>query len=165
MTFDPKALERLEQDRARWESETLRPHLEKSPERTDPFTTVSGQPIRRLYGPLDVPTVDVARDLGFPGEYPFTRGVQPTMYRGRFWTMRQFSGYGSPEETNRRYKYLLQQGQMGLSDRLPSPHAHGVRLRPSHVCRRGREVWIGGGLAPGHGGAAGGAAAARSRPP
>jgi len=115
MTLDPKALERLEQDTARWESETLRRHLEKSPERTDPFTTVSGQPIRRLYGPLDVSTLDVARDLGFPGEYPFTRGVQPTMYRGRLWTMRQFSGYGSPEETNRRYKYLLQQGQMGLS--------------------------------------------------
>jgi methylmalonyl-CoA mutase N-terminal domain/subunit len=115
MTFDPKELERLEGERSRWERETLRPHLEKSPERTDPFTTVSGQPIRRLYSPLDVPALDAARDLGFPGEYPFTRGVQPTMYRGRFWTMRQFSGYGSPEETNRRYKYLLEQGQMGLS--------------------------------------------------
>ncbi|HSB79307.1 MAG TPA: methylmalonyl-CoA mutase family protein [Candidatus Methylomirabilis sp.] len=115
MTFDPRELERLEGEKSRWERETLSDHLEKSPERTDPFTTVSGHPIRRLYTPLDVPALDVIRDLGFPGEYPFTRGVQPTMYRGRFWTMRQYSGFASAEETNRRFKYLLQQGQMGLS--------------------------------------------------
>src|SRR5574342_928138 len=115
MTFDPRERDRLERERSRWERETLGDHVEKSPERAEPFTTISGQPIRRLYTPLDVPDLDVIRDLGFPGEYPFTRGVQPTMYRGRYWTMRQYSGFGSPEETNRRYKYLLQQGQMGLS--------------------------------------------------
>ena len=115
MTIDPEELKQLKREESRWERETLGGHLEKSPERSDPFTTVSGQPIRRLYTPLDVADLDVVRDLGFPGEYPFTRGVQPTMYRGRFWTMRQYSGFGSPEETNRRYKYLLQQGQMGLS--------------------------------------------------
>jgi methylmalonyl-CoA mutase N-terminal domain/subunit len=115
MTIDPEELKQLKQEESRWERETLGSHLEKSPERSDPFTTVSGQPIRPLYTPLDIADLDVIRDLGFPGEYPFTRGVQPTMYRGRFWTMRQYSGFGSPEETNRRYKYLLQQGQMGLS--------------------------------------------------
>ncbi|MBI2561318.1 MAG: methylmalonyl-CoA mutase family protein [candidate division NC10 bacterium] len=115
MTFDPEELKRLEKEKARWEQQTLGSHLERAPERSDPFTTVSGKPIRRLYTPLDVPNLDYPEDLGFPGEYPFTRGVQPTMYRGRFWTMRQYSGFGSAEETNRRYRYLLEQGQMGLS--------------------------------------------------
>jgi methylmalonyl-CoA mutase N-terminal domain/subunit len=115
MTFDPKELEKLKQEQARWEQETLGPHVERAPERSGPFTTVSGKPVRRLHTPVDVPDLDYQRDLGFPGEYPFTRGVQPTMYRGRFWTMRQYSGFGSAEETNRRYRYLLEQGQMGLS--------------------------------------------------
>ncbi len=115
MTFDAEKTKRLKQDKTRWERETLDPHLERSPERSDRFTTVSGKPIERLYTPLDVPELDYQRDLGYPGEYPFTRGVQPTMYRGRFWTMRQYSGFGSAEETNQRYRYLLEQGQMGLS--------------------------------------------------
>ncbi len=115
MRFDPEELKRLEEARARWERETLAPHLARAPERPGPFTTVSGRPIRRLYTPLDVSALEYRRDLGFPGQYPFTRGVQPTMYRGRLWTMRQYSGFGSAEETNRRYRYLLEQGQMGLS--------------------------------------------------
>jgi len=115
MTFDPEEIKRLSQEKARWEQETLGRHLERAPERPDSFTTVSGRPVRHLYTPLDVPDLDYQRDLGFPGEYPFTRGVQPTMYRGRLWTMRQYSGFGSAEETNRRYRYLLEQGQMGLS--------------------------------------------------
>ena len=113
--YDREALDRLDRERKRWEAETLGPFTRESPERTTPFTTVSGKPIQRLYTPLDVPQVNHARDLGFPGEYPFTRGVYPTMHRGRFWTMRMYSGYGSPEETNRRYKFLLGQGQTGLS--------------------------------------------------
>ncbi len=112
---DASELKRLERERARWEEQTLGPVLKDSPERSMPFTTVSGKPIERLYTPLDVPQIDYARDLGFPGEYPFTRGVYPTMYRGRFWTMRMYSGYGSAEETNKRYKFLLGQGQTGLS--------------------------------------------------
>ena len=115
MTFDPQEIKRLSREKARWEEQTLGRHLERAPERPDPFTTVSGRPISHLYTPLDVPDLDYQRDLGFPGEYPFTRGVQPTMYRGRLWTMRQYSGSGSAEETNRRYRYLLEQGQMGLS--------------------------------------------------
>ncbi len=115
MTFDPQEIKRLSQEKARWEEQTLGRHLDRAPERPDPFTTVSGKPIQRLYTPLDVPDLRYQRDLGFPGAYPFTRGVQPTMYRGRLWTMRQYSGFGSAEETNRRYRYLLEQGQMGLS--------------------------------------------------
>lgn len=84
-------------------------------ERKHEFTTISSRPIRRLYSPGDLKNFDYERDLGDPGEYPFTRGIQPTMYRGRLWTMRQFSGFGTALETNRRYIYLLKHGQTGLS--------------------------------------------------
>jgi methylmalonyl-CoA mutase N-terminal domain/subunit len=87
----------------------------KRPERKQEFTTVSGMPVRRVYWPWDAEALDVERDLNFPGSYPFTRGVQPTLYRGRFWTMRQYAGFGSAEETNARFKYLIEQGQTGLS--------------------------------------------------
>jgi methylmalonyl-CoA mutase N-terminal domain/subunit len=97
-----------------WQTTTLRETLARFPERQPEFYTESGIPVQRVYTPHDVST-DYAHDLGFPGEYPFTRGVQPTMYRGRFWTMRQYAGFGTAEETNARYKYLLEQGQTGLS--------------------------------------------------
>src|SRR5208337_2285854 len=87
----------------------------KSPEREPSPCTTSDIEIERLYTPLSVDDIDYCRDLGFPGEFPFTRGVQPTMYRGRLWTMRQYAGFATPEETNKRYKYLLQHGQTGLS--------------------------------------------------
>jgi methylmalonyl-CoA mutase, N-terminal domain len=87
----------------------------KHPERKKAFETLSNIPVERLYTPLCEPQPDYLRDLGFPGEYPYTRGVQPTMYRGRLWTMRQYAGFASAEESNRRYKYLLEQGQTGLS--------------------------------------------------
>src|SRR5213082_494171 len=99
----------------RWEQETLEPALAKSPERETTFTTVSGAPVERLYTPADLTGFDYHRDLGDPGEYPFTRGIHPTMYRGKVWTMRQFSGFAAPEDTNRRLHYLLKQGQTGLS--------------------------------------------------
>ena len=89
--------------------------LSKRPERKEEFVNTSGIPIKRLYTPLDLEQMDYLSDLGFPGEYPFTRGVQPTMYRGRYWTMRQYAGFATAEETNRRYKFLLEQGQTGLS--------------------------------------------------
>jgi methylmalonyl-CoA mutase N-terminal domain/subunit len=100
---------------SRWEETVLDPALERSPERRKVFTTVSGVPVERLYTPSDLADFDYARDLGDPGEYPFTRGIHRTMYRGRLWTMRQFSGFGSPEDTNQRLHYLLKQGQTGLS--------------------------------------------------
>src|SRR6266571_523653 len=99
----------------RWEQETLKPALAKSPEREMLFTTVSGSPVERLYTPADLTGFDYHRDLGDPGEYPFTRGIHPSMYRGKVWTMRQFSGFAAPEDTNRRLHYLLEQGQTGLS--------------------------------------------------
>ncbi|MFH0958866.1 MAG: methylmalonyl-CoA mutase family protein [Pseudomonadota bacterium] len=89
--------------------------LAKRPERKTEFTTISGIPLKRVYWPWDTTEFDLENDLGIPGNYPFTRGVQPTMYRGRFWTMRQYAGFGSAEETNSRFKYLIEQGQTGLS--------------------------------------------------
>ena len=89
--------------------------LADKPERKKTFVNTSGNPIKRLYTPLDTSEIDYLTDLGFPGEYPFTRGVQPTMYRGKYWTMRQYAGFATAEETNRRYKFLLGQGQTGLS--------------------------------------------------
>lgn len=89
--------------------------LAKHPERKERFDTISGLPLDRLYTPDDSADLDYERDLGFPGAFPFTRGVQPTMYRGRLWTMRQYAGFGTAEESNQRYKYLLSQGQTGLS--------------------------------------------------
>jgi methylmalonyl-CoA mutase N-terminal domain/subunit len=99
----------------RWEEQTLKPALEKSPERHKSFTTLSGVPIERLYTPTDLAAFDYQRDLGDPSEYPFTRGIHRTMYRGKVWTMRQFSGFATPEDTNQRLHYLLAQGQTGLS--------------------------------------------------
>jgi len=101
-------------DFTRWEEETLNPALKRNAERKPEFRTPSGIPMPRVLMPAD-PDPDYGDQLGFPGEYPFTRGVQPTLYRGRLWTMRQYAGYASAEESNRRYRYLLEQGQTGLS--------------------------------------------------
>lgn len=98
-----------------WEESTVKRVLDKSPEREETFTTESGIPVKRLYTPLDLPDSDYNRDLGFPGEYPYTRGVYPTMYRGRLWTMRNYAGFGTAEDTNKRFRYLLEQGMPGLS--------------------------------------------------
>jgi len=113
--MDPEALKRIEEARRRWEEEVLRPALDRAPERDALFTTSWGSPVERLYTPAETARLDYLNDLGFPGQYPFTRGVQPTMYRGRLWTMRQYAGFGSAEETNARYRYLLAEGQTGLS--------------------------------------------------
>jgi methylmalonyl-CoA mutase N-terminal domain/subunit len=99
----------------RWEDATLAPTLQKSPERAAEFTTISSYPIRRLYTEADLPNWNPETDLGFPGEPPYTRGIHPTMYRGKLWTMRQFAGFGTAADTNARFRYLLGQGQTGLS--------------------------------------------------
>jgi methylmalonyl-CoA mutase N-terminal domain/subunit len=104
----------LEDERKRWEEQILRSHDRHLHERKPEFQTPSGIPLPPVLTPID-PDPDYMDQLGFPGEYPFTRGVQPTMYRGRFWTMRQYAGYATSEESNRRYRYLLEQGQTGLS--------------------------------------------------
>src|SRR3954449_641350 len=104
-----------ETGKARWEQETLEPTLKKSPERAAQFTTISGRPIERLYTVDDLAGIDLERDIALPGEFPYTRGIHPTGYRGKLWTMRQFAGFGTPEETNARYKALLAAGGTGLS--------------------------------------------------
>jgi methylmalonyl-CoA mutase, N-terminal domain len=104
-----------ETDKQRWEREVLEPTLAKAPEREIPFTTISGRSIDRLYTADDLTELDYTRDLNNPGEYPYTRGIHPTGYRGKLWTMRQFAGFGTPEETNERYRTLLKAGGTGLS--------------------------------------------------
>lgn len=104
-----------------WEKNTLAPALQKNPERQHEFTTLSGHPIRRLYTPADLAEWSPERDLGFPGEPPYTRGIHATMHRGRLWTMRQFAGFGTAEDTNQRFRYLLSQGQTGLSTAFDLP--------------------------------------------
>ncbi len=104
----------LDEEQKRWEEQTVNPVLKRFPERKPEFKTSSGIPLPRLLVPQD-PDPDYPEKLGFPGESPFTRGVQPSMFRGRFWTMRQYAGYASADESNRRYRYLLEQGQTGLS--------------------------------------------------
>ncbi|MDF1555005.1 MAG: methylmalonyl-CoA mutase family protein, partial [Deferrisomatales bacterium] len=130
---DPK-LDSIRQAADQW-TQATEATLAKRPERLEQFQTLSDQDVRRLYTPADVPELDYERDLGFPGQYPFTRGVQDTMYRGRLWTMRQFSGFGSAEETNQRYKYLLANGQTGLSVAFHFPTLKGVNS--DHPLSRG----------------------------
>jgi methylmalonyl-CoA mutase N-terminal domain/subunit len=114
MLFDEKTLKEINERKKKWEDETASKSFEKLPER-DEFSTSSGIQVNRVYSPLDIAELDYLHDLGFPGEFPLTRGVYPTMYRARFWTMRQYAGFGTAEQTNQRFKYLLEHGQKGLS--------------------------------------------------
>jgi methylmalonyl-CoA mutase, N-terminal domain len=115
---EPKNISALQKA---WEDNTLKPALEKNPERQKEFTTVSSYPVRRLYTEADLHGWDPSRDLSFPGEPPYTRGIHATMHRGRLWTMRQFAGFGTAEDTNQRFRYLLAQGQTGLSAAFDLP--------------------------------------------
>jgi methylmalonyl-CoA mutase N-terminal domain/subunit len=122
----------LERARRTWEDEVLRPSLERAPERRPSYETSSGIPLERVYLPGDG-EADYLDHLGFPGEFPFTRGVQPTMYRGRLWTMRQYAGFASAEDSNRRYRYLLAQGQTGLSVAFDLPTQIGYDADDPHA--------------------------------
>lgn len=113
--FDDKKVEEIKMSVDNWDKNVVQKSLSKFPERKEKFTTGSNIEVNRLYTPVDIEDLDYNEELGFPGEYPFTRGVQSTMYRGRLWTMRQYAGFASAEESNGRYKYLLEQGQTGLS--------------------------------------------------
>jgi len=113
--FEKDKLEELKKEKKEWEEGSLKKVLDKFAERKDEFMSISDAPIERLYTPEEVEGLDYSEKIGYPGQFPFTRGVQPTMYRGRLWTMRQYAGFGSAEDTNKRYKYLLDQGQTGLS--------------------------------------------------
>ena len=123
--FDEDELERLRESREEWEDETLDPFLEHG-ERKERFATVSNHEVDRLYTPEDIDDIDYDEDLGFPGEPPYTRGAYPTMYRGRTWTMRQFAGFGTAEETNERFHYLIDEGQTGLSTAFDMPSLMGI---------------------------------------
>ena len=120
---DKKKIRKEKED---WEKTTLKKVTDRFPEMKDEFTTGSWLPIKRLYTPADFDEEKYLDELGFPGQYPFTRGVQPTMYRGRYWTMRQYAGFGTAQETNQRYKYLLDQGQTGLSVAFDLPTQIGL---------------------------------------
>lgn len=113
--YDKEQLEALRQALDKWEETTLHRSLSRQPEASGPYMTTSSKPIDRLYTPNDVAQMDYLKDLGLPGEYPYTRGIHPTMYRGRSWTQRMFAGFGTAEETNERFRYLLDKGQTGLS--------------------------------------------------
>ena len=113
--FDSKELDDIQRALEQWEETTLKQTLERFPERKREFITTSSEPIDRLYTPLDIADMDYMKDLGFPGEYPYTRGIHATLHRSKLWTMRMFAGFGTAEETNQRFKYLLEQGQTGLS--------------------------------------------------
>jgi len=113
--FDKQSLSEVAKEREKWEKTTVPSWIRRNPEKKNAFKTTSGITIKRLYTPEGIKNLDYLRDLGFPGQFPFTRGLHATMYRGRLWTMRQFSGFATAEETNRRFKYLLKEGETGLS--------------------------------------------------
>ncbi len=122
---DKEKINQITRERERWENTTLPKWMGQRPERKSEFRNHSDTLIKRVYTPEDIKDLDYMRDLGLPGEYPFTRGVHATMYRGRLWTMRQFSGYGTAEQTNQRFKYLLKEGETGLSIAFDYPTIRG----------------------------------------
>ncbi len=113
--FDKEKFEQLKEARKNWEEKDLNKSLSRSPERKEEFKTGSGDIVERLYTPEDIDDLDYMEEIGLPGQYPYTRGYQPTMYRGRLWTMRMYAGFSTAEESNKRYKFLVDQGSTGLS--------------------------------------------------
>ena len=120
-THSPSGPDAVERDHEEWERTTLQASLKRFPRRRPGFSTISGIPIKDLYTPADRRGEDYLRNSGFPGQYPYTRGIHATMHRGRLWTIRQVAGFGTAEDTNRRYKYLLAHGETGLSTDFDLP--------------------------------------------
>ena len=129
------------EEKRRWEAETLQKVLDKTAERKKSFEGISLEPVERLYTEADAENTS---EIGFPGEFPYKRGIHPTGYRGKLWTMRQFAGFSSPEETNKRFKYLTTQGQTGLSTAYDLPALMGLGRRFALVGRRSRQMRRGG---------------------
>ena len=127
----------------KWKKEILEPALAKHPERREEFITTSSQKVDRLYTPLDTAHIDFPQDISYPGEFPYTRGIHSTMYRGRLWTMRMFAGFGSAGETNERFKYLLKQGQTGLSTAFDLPTLYGYDSDSSFAAGEFGECGVG----------------------
>ncbi|ELZ03427.1 acyl-CoA mutase large subunit family protein [Natrialba asiatica] len=142
--FDQEEIDRIRERREQWTEETLESTLDHRGERQNRFATVSNHEVDRLYTPDDIAELDYEDDLGFPGEPPYTRGPYPTMYRGRTWTMRQFAGFGTAEETNERFHYLIDQGQTGLSTAFDMPSLMGIdsdhRMSQGEVGKEGVAV-------------------------
>ncbi|MCE4617610.1 MAG: methylmalonyl-CoA mutase family protein, partial [Desulfurococcales archaeon] len=124
--YRDEEIKRIRSKLDEWEKNVVPKSLQRFPERMEEFTTLSGIPVKRLYTPADVAEHDYMEKLSLPGVYPFTRGIHATMYRGRLWTMRMFSGFGGPEETNRRLKFLIAHGETGLSLAFDYPTLVGV---------------------------------------
>jgi len=133
--FDEKDVKEIKKYKKQWEKECYQTHKKKHPERKEEFENLSWTEIKNLYTPDDIPHHDYLKDYNFPGLFPFLRGIHPTMYRGRLWTFRQFSGFGSAEETNQRYKYLLDHGETGLSVAFDYPTLYGYDT--DHTMSRG----------------------------
>ena len=123
--YDKKELNRIKEKKIDWEKNHYSKLVKIRPERKGKFENLSGTEIKNIYTPEDIEHLEYNKDIGFPGEYPFLRGVHSTMHRGRLWTMRQFAGFGSAEETNERYKYLLEHGETGLSVAFDYPTLYG----------------------------------------
>ena len=123
--FDKKELEKIKQKKDEWDKNSYLKHVKSHPERKNRFENLSDNEIKNLYTPGDISHLEYIKDMGFPGEYPYLRGIHPAMYRRRLWTMRQFAGFGSAEETNQRYKYLLEHGETGLSVAFDYPTLYG----------------------------------------
>ena len=133
--IEKKIVKEIEEKRVDWEKNCYSEMIRINPERKNRFETLSGIEIKNVYTPEDIADLDYIGDVGFPGVYPFLRGVHSTMYRGRLWTMRMFAGFGSAEETNRRYKYLLDHGETGLSVAFDYPTLYGYDT--DHLLARG----------------------------
>src|SRR6188474_2560041 len=137
--FDPQALEREADEKAAWEARELAEFLKRQPEARAAYRTSSGLPLQRLYTAADIADAP-ADNIGLPGQYPFTRGPYPTMYRGRNWTMRQIAGFGTAVDTNQRFRFLIEQGQTGLSVDFDMPTLMGLDSDdPRSVGEVGRE--------------------------
>ncbi len=124
--MENRKIDEIKKEREKWESSCLTPYVDRFGERNEMFETLSGIKVGRLYDPADIAHLDYLKDINYPGQYPYTRGVYPTMYRGRLWTMRQFSGFGTAEDTNARWKLLLKEGQTGLSTAFDFPTLMGI---------------------------------------
>ncbi len=124
--MENRKIEEIKKEREKWENSCLSPYVDKFGERNEMFETLSGIKVNRIYDPADTIHIDYIKDINYPGQYPYTRGVYPTMYRGRLWTMRQFSGFGTAEDTNARWKLLLKEGQTGLSTAFDFPTLMGI---------------------------------------
>ena len=124
--MENRKIDEIKKEREKWENSCLTPYVDRFGERNEMFETLSGIKVGRLYDPADIAHLDYLKDINYPGQYPYTRGVYPTMYRGRLWTMRQFSGFGTAEDTNARWKLLLKEGQTGLSTAFDFPTLMGI---------------------------------------